>query len=92
MVANDVDTNPTLVYSFGEGGDNSGMFSIGKYSGRVTLLSPLDYETKRSFTSKVQVSDSVHTATTTLTLNVQDANDHRPLFSKPLYRIIISGN
>jgi protocadherin-16/23 len=91
MVANDVDTNPTLVYGFTEDGNPGNMFSIGKYSGRVTLVKPLDFELAKSYTAKIQVSDSVHTAYTTLTVNVLDSNDHRPRFSNDVYRIIVSG-
>lgn len=89
VVANDVDTNPSLVYSFVKKEANP-MFFIGKYSGRITLAKPLDYEAETVHQVEIQVSDSVHTAKTTLTVNVVDANDHSPVFSEDPYRITIS--
>lgn len=89
VVANDVDTNPSLVYSFVNKEQNP-MFFIGKYSGRITLAKPLDYEQETVHAVEIQVSDSVHTAKTTLTVNVVDANDHSPVFSDDPYRITIS--
>jgi protocadherin-16/23 len=74
MVANDVDTNPSLVYAFTEGGNPNEMFFIGKYSGRVTLAQPLDFEGESVHSVQIQVSDSVHTAYTNLTVNILDSN------------------
>ncbi|ODM94994.1 Protein dachsous [Orchesella cincta] len=89
VVANDVDTNPSLVYSFSKATQNP-MFFIGKYSGRITLARPLDYEAEKVHAVEIQVSDSVHTASTILTVNVVDANDHSPVFAEDPYRITLS--
>src|SRR5690348_11919994 len=92
VVANDVDANPALAYTFTRSGNPNDMFSIGKYTGRITLASPIDYEQEKSYSVQVQVTDSVHTAFTTLELNVLDANDHAPVFEKPVYHLSLPGN
>ena len=89
IVANDVDTNPSLVYSFAEQSKNEARFSIEKYSGRVTLRKPLDYETEKIHKVHIQVSDTVHTAFTSLTVHVMDANDNAPEFTSNLYHVTV---
>jgi len=91
VVANDVDTNPSLEYEFGPEGNPNLMFYIGKYSGQVTLAKALDYEKDKLHVVQIQVSDSVNTAHTTLTVNVLDANDHSPKFSEDVYHVTIFG-
>ncbi|CAG7831120.1 unnamed protein product [Allacma fusca] len=90
MVANDVDTNPSLVYSFTEMGNPNGTFSIEKYSGRVTLSKPLDYESLKTHVAQIQVSDTVHTAYTNLTIHVLDANDNSPQFPSNIFHVTMS--
>lgn len=91
VVANDVDTNPALVYGFAKNGNPSNIFSIGKYTGKITLNSPIDYEQEKSYKVQIQVSDSVHTAYNAIEFNVVDANDHAPMFDKSIYYVLVSG-
>ena len=53
ITANDVDTNPSLTYTFARGGNPSQMFTIDKFSGKITLASPLDHEATARYTIEV---------------------------------------
>ena len=53
ITANDVDTNPALTYTFAPGGNPLNMFTIDKFSGKITLASPLDHETQSRYTIEV---------------------------------------
>ncbi|KAJ0175823.1 hypothetical protein K1T71_008982 [Dendrolimus kikuchii] len=82
VTANDVDTYPALKYAIIQG-DNR--FSIDRYSGKVVLNKPLDFETKQSYEVNITASDSEHVAKTTLTIKVTDVNDNSPVFDDISY-------
>ncbi|XP_022814420.1 protein dachsous [Spodoptera litura] len=86
VTANDVDTYPALKYSIMQG-DNS--FSIDRYSGKIVLNRPLDFETKKMYEVNITASDSEHVAKTTLTIKVTDVNDNSPIFDDISYNRIL---
>lgn len=88
VTANDVDTYPALKYSITQG-DNS--FSIDRYSGKVVLNQPLDFETKKLYKINITASDNEHVARTTLTIKVTDVNDNSPVFDDISYNRILPG-
>ncbi|XP_053692497.1 protein dachsous [Sabethes cyaneus] len=92
ITANDVDTNPPLTYSFGDSPDNDAKsyFSIDRYSGKVILIRPLDYEDRHEFQLRILASDSAHVARTTLTVRVTDVNDNAPVFQQITYHAMLS--
>ena len=53
ITANDVDTNPALTYNFAAGGNPLNMFTIDKFSGKITLAAPLDHEGQSQYTIEV---------------------------------------
>ena len=58
-------------------------FEIDPDSGAITLTGALDYEMGTSITLRVRATDTNNppeTATLTLTINVDDVNDHKPIF------------
>lgn len=66
-----------LHYSI-ESGNDAGLFSINA-DGDISLVNALDYETATTHSLTVQVSDGEHMPiTTTVTVNVTDANDNAP--------------
>jgi protocadherin-16/23 len=75
ITANDVDTNPTLTYDFADGGNPDRMFSIDRFSGKITLAQPLDHERQQQYTLRVQASD----------------NDNAPVFSVQSYHASLPG-
>lgn len=89
VTANDVDTYPALKYSLMQG-DNR--FSIDRYSGKVVLNRPLDFESKKLYEVNITASDSEHLAKTTLTIKVTDVNDNSPVFDDVSYSKILPGN
>ncbi|XP_049536500.1 protein dachsous [Anopheles darlingi] len=92
ITANDVDTNPPLTYSFAELSDDdaTSYFSIDRYSGKITLTKPLDYEERHEFVLRLLASDSAHVARTSLTVRVLDVNDNAPIFQQITYHAMLS--
>jgi len=92
VVANDVDTYPTLTYSWAASVSPAErkLFALDRYSGRVSLIGGLDYEHTRAYRLGVVVSDSEHTASTELSVAVIDDNDNAPVFDRPYYTFTTS--
>lgn len=53
ITANDVDTNPAITYNFATGGNPMNMFTIDKFSGKITLAAALDHESQSHYTIEV---------------------------------------
>ncbi|KAL1394428.1 hypothetical protein pipiens_003054 [Culex pipiens pipiens] len=92
ITANDVDTNPPLTYSFGDSLDDdaAAYFAIDRYSGKVILIKPLDYEERHEYQLRILASDSAHVARTTLTVRVTDVNDNPPVFQQITYHAMLN--
>ena len=56
VTANDKDLNPVLNYDFTPDGNPGNTFTIDRYSGRITIAKPLDYEERTKYVLKVKVS------------------------------------
>jgi protocadherin-16/23 len=102
VTANDVDTNPAITYSFLTGFHNytsfddaddiaTTIFSIDKFSGKVILQKPLDYEERVEYQLRILASDTAHVAQTTLTIRVIDINDNYPIFQQSAYHSSLPG-
>lgn len=89
ITANDVDTNPALTYRFAKNGNKDNMFSIDAFSGKLMLAHPLDHEKKQSYELKIESTDAAHVAQTKVTVNVLDINDNAPVFSLPIYQVVL---
>lgn len=92
--ANDVDTYPALTYSFDEvhtDEDALALFAIDRFSGKVLLKKPLDYEMRQEYQLKIIASDSKYKAHSTLTIHIADENDNAPEFTQLVYQATISG-
>nr|XP_022912562.1 protein dachsous isoform X1 [Onthophagus taurus] len=87
VTANDVDTNPPLVYSFAADNDKESLknFSIDRYNGKVILKKKLDFENQQEYNLRISASDSAHIAYSTLTIRVTDINDNPPVFTQNAY-------
>ncbi|CAH2077043.1 unnamed protein product, partial [Iphiclides podalirius] len=86
VTANDVDTYPALKYAIVQG-DNT--FSIDRYSGKIVLNKPLDYEMRQEYEVNITASDTEHVARTTLTIKVTDVNDNSPVFDEISYNRVL---
>ncbi|XP_054878601.1 protocadherin-15-like [Poeciliopsis prolifica] len=86
--------NQTIVYSIVEGNEG-GVFSLNKTTGEISTAKPLDYETNSSYVLKVE-ADSMRVVSSNLrapsksntarvVIDVQDENDHPPVFTRSLY-------
>ncbi|XP_056139276.1 protocadherin Fat 3a isoform X1 [Lampris incognitus] len=80
----------TLTYDIRQG-NNERTFRINQYSGVVSIQKPLDYETVRSYTLKVQATNMAGMASNaTLMIQVVDENDNPPVFQQLYYHGSIS--
>uniref|UniRef100_A0A3Q3WTS8 Protocadherin-15 n=1 Tax=Mola mola TaxID=94237 RepID=A0A3Q3WTS8_MOLML len=86
--------NQTIVYSIIEGNEG-GVFALNETTGVISTAKPLDYEANSSFVLKVE-ADSMGVASSNLrapsktntakvVIDIQDENDHPPVFSRSLY-------
>uniref|UniRef100_A0A3Q3RC81 Protocadherin-15 n=1 Tax=Monopterus albus TaxID=43700 RepID=A0A3Q3RC81_MONAL len=86
--------NQTIVYSIIQG-DEGGMFALNETTGVISTAKPLDYETNSSYVLKVE-ADSIRvvssnlrapskTNTAKVVIDIQDENDHAPVFTRSLY-------
>ena len=65
--------NDTLTYTLG--GTDAASFIIDATTGQLKTKAPLDYETRRSYTVTVTVSDGTLTDTIAVTINVTDVDE-----------------
>ncbi|XP_004369943.1 protocadherin-15 isoform X8 [Trichechus manatus latirostris] len=86
--------NQSIVYSI-VSGNEEGAFGINNITGVIYVKAPLDYETKTSYVLRVQ-ADSLEVVlanlrvpsksnTAKVYIEIQDENDHPPVFSKKFY-------
>uniref|UniRef100_W5KLY4 Protocadherin-16 n=1 Tax=Astyanax mexicanus TaxID=7994 RepID=W5KLY4_ASTMX len=89
VTGNDVDSGPVLSYSLRLDTPSQGKFGIHRYSGRVFLTAPLDFEERSWYTLTVQASDSKHQSEANVTVLVGDMNDNVPTFTQDLYQVTL---
>uniref|UniRef100_A0A8B9S7E8 Protocadherin-15 n=1 Tax=Apteryx owenii TaxID=8824 RepID=A0A8B9S7E8_APTOW len=86
--------NQTIVYSIVSGNEED-VFAINNRTGVISVKKPLDYESMKSYELRVQ-ADSLQVVQSNLRvpsksntakvfIEVQDENDHAPVFTKKLY-------
>ncbi|XP_040042590.2 protocadherin-23 [Gasterosteus aculeatus] len=76
-------------------GNKRGFFTLEEKSGLLFLSSPLDYETERFHRLTVRAVDHglpPLSSTQTLTVEVEDVNDRRPVFSESIYNASVAEN
>ena len=76
--ASDVD-NPSLTYTLGD--TDAASFDLDDSSGQLKTKAALDYETKKSYTVTITVSDGSLTDTISVLINVTDVNE-APVFTE----------
>ncbi|XP_047183468.1 protocadherin-15-like isoform X2 [Scophthalmus maximus] len=86
--------NQTIVYSIIEGNEG-GAFALNETTGVISTARPLDYEANSSYVLKVEadsmrlVSSNLRapskTNTARVVIDIQDENDHPPVFTTSLY-------
>lgn len=87
VMANDVDMNSMITYSFSDNSSTNFPFAIDRYTGMVTLTRALDYEEQNEYTLSVTASDSLHHTTGQVKVQVVDVNDNAPVFSEVSYQV-----
>ena len=93
IAATDAD-NDALIYTLS--GPDAASFHLDRTTGQLRTLAALDYETKRTYTVKVTVSDGNLTDTITVTVAVIDVDDQKSptiaLTSQPLKEATLNGS
>ena len=93
IAATDTD-NDSLTYTLT--GPDAASFHLDRTTGQLKTFASLDYETKRTYTVKVTVSDGNLTASITVTVEIIDVDDQeRPtiaLTSQPLKETTLNGS
>ena len=92
----DLGLNSTLVYSIISGNKN-GHFDINNQTGVISLIKGLDYETNTSFQLLIGLRDmgspiQQSSNNASITINIEDINDHFAHFEKTLYTKAIAEN
>ncbi len=67
-------------------------FEINLLTGMITSMSPLDYETRTTYSFMVEASDSTFTERLNVTVNVLDVNDNTPSFLNAPFDFIVEEN
>ncbi|XP_075923658.1 protocadherin Fat 1-like isoform X2 [Petromyzon marinus] len=68
------------------GGNVDSRFDVERGTGTLVVAKPLDAEQKSHYNLTVEVTDGTRTLVTQIHIKVIDVNDHRPEFSRPLYK------
>ncbi|XP_041483662.1 protocadherin-23-like [Lytechinus variegatus] len=97
VVAVDLDLSPenSQISYFIESGNDQGKFQINANDGRITVLEKLDREATDSYTLIVGAVDSgepKNNATAEVVIEVEDVNDHAPIFDHVQYEGKIAEN
>ena len=83
--ANDIDSHPHITYSFPPGGNPMNAFSIDKFSGVLSVTRHIDREMGAGYDLRIAASDGAHEVETSVRVEVEDTNDHAPVFDKQVY-------
>ena len=83
--ANDIDSHPHITYSFPPGGNPMNGFSIDKFSGVLSVTRQIDREMGAGYDLRIAASDGAHEVETSVRVEVEDTNDHAPVFDKQVY-------
>ncbi|MCM3763790.1 cadherin domain-containing protein [Neobacillus niacini] len=88
VTATDHDANTHFSYRI-TAGNEDGAFAMDPSSGEVTVANSvkLDYETIKTFSLTIQVSDGVHTAETTATIGLNNLNDNKPVAEDAVFNV-----
>lgn len=78
VIVTDQDKSADLRFDIFSGND-LGKFAINRYSGKITLVSSLDFETKSIYTLEIFVSDGIHDSVGVIDVVVTDVNDNSPV-------------
>ena len=87
LQAEDADELGGLFFDF-ESGATGLIFSLNRGTGAINVLNALDFETETSYTFNVIVSDQGGVVSTSVTVNVIDIADNRPVIS-PAEKLIL---
>ncbi len=86
----DIGSNADISYSIISG--NDGHFAIDLNAGLIRTSGQLDREIVAMYSLGIRASDGRQSTVTTLDVNIQDANDNDPVFTKTTYSFAVYEN
>ena len=86
FICTDEDINDNTEISIIAGGDN--LFSVSS-NGVLSVISPLDFETTRSYDLLLRCSDGVGAASSEVNITVMPINEHPPVFTNLPYMVTV---
>lgn len=89
LVAEDGDEGALLIFNFLQSSTGS-LFSLNGGTGLITVRTGLDFEDEEIHSFDVVVSDGLNTVSTSVTVNVIDIADNRPVISPAEKRILLN--
>ena len=73
-------------------GNSRNSFKIDQYSGIVSTRKPLDREVQAQYTLEITARNGSSSSKALLVVNIDDVNDHNPVFSRKMYQVEITEN
>lgn len=86
----DSDLNGRIFYSINSGSE--GKFEVGRVDGVIRVSAGLDRETKEEYTLNISAIDGSYYPNEgygTVIVKLQDVNDNKPMFIKPVFNVIV---
>ncbi|XP_076316217.1 fat-like cadherin-related tumor suppressor homolog isoform X4 [Tachypleus tridentatus] len=87
----DITDQPKLAYSIVDGNDHQA-FTINNTTGVVSLLNAHQFWTQPSYVLNISVTDGVYSSYARVTVDIQSANRHTPVFSRTKYEVALEEN
>ncbi|KAK3699950.1 hypothetical protein QZH41_016609, partial [Actinostola sp. cb2023] len=84
--ATDADQDNQLTYTL-KSESVAQTFAVSRFSGSVTLLKSLDFESIKKYSVVIRVSDGKHHDDVTINIHVTDVNDNPPAFLNSSYQL-----
>lgn len=88
VTANDIDAASQITYTI-VSGNIGDAFKIESTTGKISVNSPLDYETLTEYNLQVRAFDGIYDDSAQVLIRIEDVNDNPPIFTETKYNTTI---